>query len=209
MNKIIKNLAIAASLAAATFATALSARAVDPGDIYSIDLVDSGLYGGRIPSENDPLKIGEKAVIRVRLLNRNFGTSGTGWRFVPKDSTLTAEQLEAIFPPELGIMLGGQPVYAKFVDLTEVTTPAYTYTDLFFEYTVKSGDLAMPAHLMNSSGTAASSTIASDYALRYLGTYWRLTNNDGDDVIFCYGETPGPHDWFFARRRRLRGCDLL
>lgn len=23
---------------------------------------------------------------------------------------------------------------------------------------------------------------------------------DGDDVIFCYGETPGPHDWFFARR---------
>ena len=23
---------------------------------------------------------------------------------------------------------------------------------------------------------------------------------DGDDVVFCHGETPGPHDWFFARR---------
>lgn len=24
--------------------------------------------------------------------------------------------------------------------------------------------------------------------------------SDGDDVVFCYGEAPGPHDWFFARR---------
>ena len=41
------------------------------GDIYSIDLVESGLYGGRIPTKESPLKIGEKAVIRVRLANAN------------------------------------------------------------------------------------------------------------------------------------------
>ena len=35
------------------------------GDIYSIDLVESGLYGGRIPTKESPLKIGEKAVIRL------------------------------------------------------------------------------------------------------------------------------------------------
>jgi len=180
--KIIKSLASVVTVAFAALAAPL-AHAVAVGDIYSIDLVEGGLYGGRKPTEDAPLRIGEKAVVRVRLLNRDFGTAGTGWRFAP---VLPGGEA---FKPQLGLMMGGQPVYATLVDCVEdVSVPANHYTDLYFEYTVKSGDLAMPAQLMNAAGQPASSTISADYALKYVGatSYWQLTNDAGDIGIFHF-----------------------
>ena len=169
----------------------LFARA-DPaqGSIYSIDLVNDALYGGIIPTEQNPLRIGQKAVIRVRLMNSNWADPDRSlaprpWSFKPRDPGMDLA-LQATMGPKLGLMLGGQPVYADLIEVAnDVVTPAATYTDIYFSYVAKSGDLAMPSHLMNAAGQPASSTVSADYALLNMNL-WKLTNADGEEAVFHF-----------------------
>ena len=83
---------IVSTMALALAALALPQTAVaDPaqGAIYSIDLVSDGVLGGKVPTSADPLRVGERAVIRVRLANENWSnpsrqTSPQPWRIAPK-----------------------------------------------------------------------------------------------------------------------------
>lgn len=163
---------------------AFGARAdVAEGDIYSIDLVDK--YNGKIPSEDNPLRISDTAVIRVRMLNRGFGTeAATPWEFSPKVGMSDA-LLKNYYPPKLGLKFGGKDVYATFIESKEVKSPADCYTDLFFSYTVTSGDLAMPAQLMNSNGEPASATISFDYKLLN-DMYWALVDGNNNQAVFHF-----------------------
>jgi len=198
----IKNLFTAAMAVLAVFGMTLFAQAeVAQGSIWSIDLVDDAKYGGIVPSEANPLLIGQKAVIRVRLLNSNWAnpdrkSTPRPWSFQPKPELLVySEALRSTMNPKLGLVLGGQPVYADFIEVADdVTSPAATYTDIYFSYVVKSGDLAMPAHLMSANGQPASSTVSADYALLNMNL-WKLTNADGDEAVFHFyngGGTPDP-----------------
>ena len=168
----------------------LFARA-DPaqGSIYSIDLVNDALYGGIVPTEQNPLRIGQKAVIRVRLMNSNWADPDRSlaprpWSFEPRDPAMGSSML-ATMGPKLGLMLGGQPVYADLIEVAnDVVTPAATYTDIYFKYEAKSGDLAMPSHLMNAAGQPASSTVSADYALLNMNNNLTLFHNFIQPVRF-------------------------
>ncbi len=199
-----KNL-LAKTILFATIAlmAAFGARAdVAEGDIYSIDLVNDPDYGGIIPTEKSPLTIGQKAVIRVRLINKVPGTPGGNWKFVGTPGAVA-------FPPQLGIMLGGQPVRADYV--TTVTEGLMdNYTDLIFEYKVKSGDLAMPALLMNKNGAPASDEISTDYKLFNTDGYWTLTNNEGAKAVFhfCPENKEVPDQPYLNPNRCISGVKL-
>ena len=181
-----KTLARTLTAAFALFTTALVAYA---GDIYSIDLVEHALYGGMVPTVDEPLTIGQKAVIRVRMIDRNFGASSHGsWRFKPTSSftALTAEAMkDSVFAPGIGLMLGDRGVVATYLATAAVATPAKSYTDLFFEYTVQPGDLALPALLMTSVGKAPGEAYASSYYLAN-SDYWQISNDSGDTVDFSF-----------------------
>ena len=197
----LKNLIAFAAVALGVAALPRAAVAdVAQGHVYSIDLVDDLKYGGIVPSESQPLLIGQKAVIRVRLMNTNALDSARGdhplpWKFYPTpDLTALGTTLQATLQPKLGLKLGGQPVYAEFIESVPVASPAATYTDLYFEYVVKSGDLSMPAHLMLANGESAGSEIGSDYMLLNMN-YWELKNADGGRAVFHFyngGLEPDP-----------------
>ena len=182
MKKLIKSLKSALA-ALAVVGLSCSAGAAD-GDIYSIDLVNS--YNGLIPTSSSPLTIGEKAVVRVRLANRDWSAAGKPWRLMPTAAyAALGEVMQTQYPMQLGLMLGGQQVFATHVATLEVANPASTYTDFYFEYTVKPGDLAMPAQLMNESGQAASAATSADYMLNN-SAYWQIVNDDGDEAVFHF-----------------------
>ena len=123
----------------AAFALLTTVLLANAGDIYSIDLVSQ--YGGTIPTATKPLTAGEKAVIRVRLINRDYDTVGKAWSFQPTGSwaSIGSENiLKSIYAPAFGFSFGGSSeIDAQYVDTVAVATPANTYTDIFFEYTVK------------------------------------------------------------------------
>ena len=197
----IKNLVAYAMLAFGAVAAPFVARAdVAQGNVYAIDLVDDPLYGGIIPTEESPLLIGQRAVIRVRLLNTNWvdpsrAANPLPWKFYSTpDLAALSDVMKAAMSPKLGLMLGGQAVYADLLEVKAAETPNASYTDLFFSYVVKSGDLAMPAHLMNAAGKPASWEVSADYALLNMN-YWELKNAEGTKAVFHFyngGLTPDP-----------------
>ena len=69
---------------------------VEQGVIYSVDLVEGGKYGGRVPTEANPLVVNEKAVIRVRLVNANW-QSPPATRVAVKDGWLYAASGERVW----------------------------------------------------------------------------------------------------------------
>lgn len=183
MKHTIKTIVSTMALALAAFALPQTAEA-DPaqGAIYSIDLVSDGVLGGKVPTAADPLRVGERAVIRVRLANANWSnpsrqTTPRPWRIAQKTPTVTE-----YFPLQLGIMLGGEQAYADYLDTRAVSSPEATYTDFFFVYTVKAGDLALPAYLMDASGKPAGETGTPEYALLHKDL-WTITNDNGTDLV--------------------------
>ena len=188
-----KNVVTSARRAVAALALAglaASAEAAD-GSIYSIDLVSDSAYGGMVPTESSPLTIGQKAVIRVRMANSNYNdptrtSNPKPWRVMPTAPyTGLDDTIKLLYPMQIGLMFGGQPVYADYIATAAPATPAATYTDFYFQYTVKSGDLAMPAQLMTADGKAAGSSTSADYMLGN-STFWEIVNDDGDEAVFHY-----------------------
>ncbi len=199
----------------AAFALFTAALAVQAGDIYSIDFITkagrttpptrlpSPVYGSDVtvtPSETTPLKVGDEIVIRVRMIDKNWSTTGTPWSFEP---TAKLGALAALSPtnlantayaPALGLKLGTKNVFATWfatVDLSssedispDPSIPPNYYTDLFFSYTVKPGDIAWPVLLMTTNdGKAASETSSSyQYFLKNVGAtgYWTLKSGTAD-----------------------------
>ena len=174
------------ALAAVAFTTLASFAEVTGGDIYSIDLTRD--YNGIIPTEENPLVIGQAVTVRVRLINRSYaGSSGINeWMFQSQSA------YSAFAPAKLGLMLGGKQVFADFMDSKVMTIDEYqSFTDFYFTYTVKPGDLALPAHLMSTDGVAANNDDATDYAIQYCNLkdsvqYWKLANNHGDECVFHF-----------------------
>ena len=171
----------------------LSAVAVEGGDIYSIDL--STEYNGVIPKSGEMLTVGELVTIRVRLVNRDVTHLGKPmeWQFVP--NWPSGETNPEKFGPQLGLMLGGQQVFADYLGSQQTAIGAQNkFTDLYFQYRVKSGDLALPARFMTIDGRAVcDDNDATDYAIRYCnfnGSYWKLLNNNGDACIFHFCSDP-------------------
>ena len=188
----IKNLA---KMTVAAFSLLASVTLAKAGDIYSIDLIESPLYGGVKPTKANPLLAGQKAVIRMRLVNRGWLTTGKAWRFEPNLSSwasLTAEQIANLpmFAPKLGFVFGGDPVYATYVGTESVDSPANVFTDVYFEYTVKSGDLALPALLMGSDRKAVTpATVNPVYFIDNVSSadpIWNLTNSDSDTATLSF-----------------------
>ena len=179
----INNLAKKITAAFALLMTVSLAQAATNGDIYSIDLVTRD--GGTIPTASKPLVAGERAVVRVRMINRDYATSGKDWFFKPVDSWASLGStniLESIYAPAFGFVLGGDRVaYAEYLATDPVTSPANTYTDIFFLYTVQPGDLAMPATFKLKPGDSG------EYYLRN-SNIWNLTNEDKATVNFALAD---------------------
>ena len=188
----------------AAFALLAAPLVVQAGDIYSIDFVtktgsqySNALYGsdfaGR-PSEDNPLKVGDEIVIRVRMLNKNWSTPGAeeSWDFYPtsKLGALSSDALRnSLYAPGLGFKIGANNAFARWVGTLELGTvddpddnaPTGCYTDLFFSYTVKAGDIAWPALLMakGSNKAVSDDNNSTEYSLDKVGTtsYWTLQSS--------------------------------
>ena len=84
----IKNLA---KMTVAAFSLLASVTLAKAGDIYSIDLIESDpLYDGVKPTKANPLLAAQKAVIRMRLVNKGWPTTGEAWHFDPNFSSWSA-----------------------------------------------------------------------------------------------------------------------
>ncbi len=179
----IKNLA---KMTVAAFSLLASVTLAKAGDIYSIDLVSTSLYGGRVPTKDSPLLAGEKAVIRVRMVNRGWDdptASGRTWFFSPKVAFSEDMLKSPSFAPAFGFLLGGKAIYATYLDTVNVST---TYTDIFFEYTVQTGDLALPALYMGADGNPVTSeSVTPEYSLRN-SLYWALTNDKSETATLSF-----------------------
>ena len=168
---------------AAAFALLTTVLVANAGDIYSIDLVSQ--YGGTIPTASKPLVAGEKAVVRVRLINLGYDTVGKPWSLKLADSSWSSfgatNLLSSIYAPAFAFDFGGGSVaYAQYLDTVPVASPANTYTDIFFEYKVQPGDLAMPAFFKVKPGSSN-----SEYYLRN-SDIWRFANEDNTTAVFSF-----------------------
>ena len=206
-------------------------QAAANGDIVDIRVMDDAanlmVFGSArnsgspyLCSADHPLTAGDKLYIRVRMLVRDYtavrlGTSANVWSF--KSGTL-GESL--INWPKLGLYMGEDraPAWAEYSvqgpqawqlsgvlktdDLGNTNEDCKYYTDLYFCYTVRAGDLALPIRLLNStgSGPASDSDVGSDYYLLNAqkgSDYWSLSDKDGTVANFFYGSDTLPDrvDW--------------
>ena len=171
------------------------------GDISSIEPVK---YAGVDYTRN--LGVGEKAYFLVRLVDKGWlQTSGDPvtypaktWKFRLHDTSPEAlEKLQLVYqPPKIGISVGGRIDAAEYVEVGPVAgqisgqNPTYPYyTDLYFCYTVKPGDLGLPIKLLNYQGEVPDQggVKNSDYLFPNVNTkvlsadyLWDLRNDDGD-----------------------------
>ena len=206
-------------------------QAAANGDIVDIRVMDDAanlmVFGSArnsgspyLCSADHPLTAGDKLYIRVRMLVRDYtavrlGSSANVWSF--KSGTL-GESL--INWPKLGLYMGEDraPAWAEYSvqgpqawqlsgvlktdDLGNTNEDCKYYTDLYFCYTVRAGDLALPIRLLNStgSGPASDSDVGSDYYLLNAqkgSDYWSLSDKDGTVANFFYGSDTLPDrvDW--------------
>lgn len=220
------------TFAFAALAMPLAALAFANGDIVEIravDVADSMVYGGRTGDPNllcsvdNPLRAGDDLYIRVRMLVRNYedviqDRSGASlpldWEFMHLSGSSYLNR------PALGLYVGNHAAYAELAEtgpypwqvsgrVTSDETGSYNtqwqyYTDFYFHYTVKAGDIGLPVRLMYSNGTVASPTDdgTSYYLLNVNGfgsPRWVLQDAEGHVANFWYGpETstlPVEPDW--------------
>ena len=206
----------------AAFALLTATLAVQAGDICSIDFVTkagstspaylpSPVYGSDVterPSQTNPLKVGDEIVIRVRMVDKNWTTTGAPWNFIPTSAlgSLTADQLKnTVWAPALGLKLGTKDVFAKWIGTIDLSStediyqdpniPPNYYTDIFFSYTIKPGDIAWPVLLMTTNGgkAASESSTSYQYYLKNVGatSYWTLKSATIDaDFSFTSSSSP-------------------
>ena len=173
-----KNTLSAIVVAMAAFAAPFSAKA-STGDIVDIRVVDTDefSFGARntgsatLCTADHPLVAGDELYIRVRMLVRNYAMAAHN-----SEDPLEWTPTSPLNPPKLGLVIGTdkdgkpRPAYAEYSDTGyyiwqrsgTLTTdnagnvdPSWTfptwqyYTDLYFVYRVKAGDLGLPVKLMS------------------------------------------------------------
>ena len=189
------------AIAALAVPLALLAGRDANGDISSIEPVK---YAGVDYTRN--LGVGEKAYFLVRLVDKGWlQTSGDAVKYPPKtwkfrlhdNSPEALEKLQLVWqPPKIGISVGGRVDAAEYVEYGPVAgqvsgqNPQYPYyTDLYFCYTVKPGDLGLPIKLLNyqSEIPDQGGEKNSDYLFPNVNTkvlsadyLWDLRNDDGE-----------------------------
>ena len=201
-----KNLMKFAALAFAAAGLNLTAFGVgDTGDICSLQAVPVATYGteGNVLS---PLGVGEKFYVRVRLLNEDWILAKTHgktyqWTFERNDTVIPSDLKDVLFRPGLRLAIGAKKVTALLDDAGPEGEPNglnpqnHFYTDYYFSYTVKEGELGQPVRLVNTKDEiidTAEGVGASGFYLVNVttagnaGGYWDLTND-------CAGEGEERH----------------
>ena len=181
----IKHLVQKSAVALAVAAMAVFAHA---GDIWNISLVENHpIYGGDSSSLETPLTIGQKAVIRMRLGDWDCDSAtASAWNFYPADSSWVTGSTElsnsSFYAPELGLKFGGKTILATYVgreDIVNTDNGYKAYTDLYFSYKVESGDIAMPARLLDKNQKVITdSSTATEYYINLKGML-KLANGAG------------------------------
>ncbi len=191
------------AFAAFAFVT-LGVRAVGTdGDIASIEAVpnnETGVaYDPYIGNRETPHKVGETFYVLVRLLNQNWADMSKNhpWQFVQSASgVLLGDYSATVYWPQLGLAIGNKKIYADFSTTGpngEISGPndqVSYYTDLYFKYTVKEGELGLPIHFLNQSqqiiDSGAGSTGFCFMNVNSTGTgsggYWNLSNDIADST---------------------------
>ena len=194
-----KSMTMFATFALAALGFGFAARGADAnGHIRSIDAVPDSSQSILYPNPTAPLKVGQTFYILVRLLNEDYAATMAGqpahpWYFKPHVG-IGAEELSALYLPKLGISIGGRVAEAVYSDRGpngeqsgQNRELAY-YTDLYFAYTVKPGDLGLPVKLLRADGQiAATEGNNQDFLLYNVNTAggigmtkpWDLTNDSG------------------------------
>ena len=172
--------------ACAAFSAFTQAEAAD-GNIYTIspDTKSSGT--------TDYYDAGQSFRFRVRLLSSTYATPTPGvW--TRKHVGYDAEVLDDVYnPPMLGVVVSGQLREAKIVDIeygTTATVGVHPYTDLICEYTVRPGDVALPARLAlkDGNGWQAAGDRDSNGVEYFLfnADKWQFQDANGDACQFYY-----------------------
>ncbi|MBQ3288972.1 MAG: LamG domain-containing protein [Kiritimatiellae bacterium] len=230
--KMLVTAGLAVAALATPFATFAAPGDGDIVDIRVVD-TDEMKFGTRNSlspdrcSADHPLVAGDEMYVRVRMLVSNWaevkGSHGAiapkTWYFAP--GALGGSSLDlSLYKPKLGLWIGEHYAEAEYSstgpkawqksgmletnDKGDPSTEWTYYTDFYFVYTVKPGDLGLPLRLSNSSGTDAASTSDSNtgYYLHYCNPdgsdHWVLQNSDGDPAKFrMYADDAGsiPTDW--------------
>ena len=188
-----KSLAV---FALAAFA-ALGAKAVGGvGDICSIEAVPNLSAGYEYPNSITPHKVGESFYILVRLVNEEFSDPNAHvWQLKQSDTgAAIGDTMATVYWPGLRIAIGNEQVTADYVSVGpngEMSGPnsemPLWYTDLYFKYTVKEGQLGLPVRLVDKNGKIINSaTNPNAYSFMFVnvntkeglsGRYWNLVNN--------------------------------
>ena len=187
-------------LAAFAFAAlaAFGAQAVGTeGDIWSLEVVPNYSKGYEYPNSITPHKVGESFYILVRLLDADWRDSSIHeWQILQSaDGTAIGSAMATVYWPGLRIAIGNEMVTADYVSTGpngEASGPNGElpyYTDLYFKYTVKEGQLGMPVRLVDSKNKIISTSIAGAYSLQFENVnthnglthrYWNLIKDPGE-----------------------------
>ena len=193
MKKFVSTLSLALGVLAVPFAAQADGDIVDIRCVDTMSRKFGGETGrnkmawGELCRADNPLVAGETLCIRVRMLVRNAvaveASSGMlapqTWQFCDKVTGLPVSDPGTSV--KLGLMIGEKPAYAdyspvglntwefsgelKYDDEGNSTLLYRYYTDFYFTYTVKAGDMGLPIRLMNKDLTTASATRSTtDYA---------------------------------------------
>ena len=223
MSKLFGVLSVAfATLVGAGVARASTGDIVDIRLVDQEGMVYNSARNGGNPylcSAERPMKAGDTLYIRVRMLVKNytgvikFGEAPKEWW--PKPNTPAASFLNV---PAIALYMGEgrQPAKASFVEYgptmnhksgTLLTDDLFRappesnpdgwkyYTDLYFAYTVKPGDLGMPIRLMTAGGPTPDEDTDSNYQLYNCALNgattglepWVLSDTEGTPASFWYG----------------------
>ena len=181
-----KHIAGMFTLALAAFAAPLTTFAVADGDIYEIVPIEGSCTPGTA------LTSGKSFTFAVRLMARD-DTDPRQWKFEyntlfgDKDLALT------LYPPSIGVVVGGRLVNAQY--LLAVPSTTKMYTDLYFTYQVRPGDIAFPAKLALEGSTTDNPIYAdSDVGLSSTTPYcqpqsmiWSLEDELGNKAKLLWG----------------------
>ena len=199
IKKMLVTAGLAVAALATPFATFAAPGDGDIVDIRVVD-TDEMKFGTRNSlspdrcSADHPLVAGDEMYVRVRMLVSNWaevkGSHGAiapkTWYFAP--GALGGSSLDlSLYKPKLGLWIGEHYAEAEYSstgpkawqksgmletnDKGDPSTEWTYYTDFYFVYTVKPGDLGLPLRLSNLSGTGPASTSDSNTG------YYRITYN--------------------------------
>ena len=205
-----KNLIAFAALAFGVVAAPFVTMGADAdGHIRSINAMPDASHSIVFPNPDSPLKAGQDVYILIRLLNVNYGenmsdeTKVCPWSFVQSKPGATP-----LTWPKIGLSVGGNIRYAEYSELgpngeSRVNPQFSYYTDLYFKYTVQTGDLGLPIKILQASGKIGEDF--GDFMLQNVNmggvTYndWNLVcetafgSGTFESVKFRYGpESPSP-----------------